>query len=181
MNAKRQQFLLFRVYTHRDTTAYGELYDAYYDSIRRYLFFKLPTSADTDELTAEVFLRAWEYATASKVSFAGALFYRIAGRLIADFYRKRKPEDSLDSAADVRSKTDIEAEYDRKDQGEKLAKAIRMLKEEYREIIILRFLNEMSIKEIARIREKTPNNIRVTLYRAKRALQRIIDAGEKYD
>ncbi len=179
MNAKKQQFLLHRVYAHRDTEAYGELYDAYFEKIRRYLFFKLPTGHDADELAGEVFLRGWEYATASRVNYAGALFYRIATRLVADFYRKRIIEGDISEAEAIASSENIEHELDTKDAAGKLAKGIRQLKEEYRELIILKFLNEMEIKEIARILGKTPNNIRVSLHRAKRALQRIMEANKK--
>jgi DNA-directed RNA polymerase specialized sigma24 family protein len=101
MNTRREQYLLFRVYQHRDTHAFGELYDAHYVNVRRYLLFRLPTSQDADELAAEVFLRAWEYATATRVQSAAGFFYQLARRLTADFYRQRERRAEEESLAEA--------------------------------------------------------------------------------
>jgi len=170
---KRQKFLLFRVYRFQDTEAYGDLYDLYYERIRRFTHFKLPKPEDADEVTAEVFLRGWEYATSTRVENAPALFYRIARNTIADFYRKRKEETALDEAGQIASKEDVQEEVAQREESEELLKLLRQLKEEYSEILIMRHLDEMSVKEIAAAFEKTPNNIRVLLHRAKKALEEI--------
>lgn len=171
---RRQKFLLFRVYRFQDNTAYAELYDLYYQKIRRYIFFKVPRAEDADELTAEVFLRGWEYATSSRVENSGALFYRIAQNLIADFYRKRQVDTSIDQIEEVAQQGRSLADQIAQSEEEKaLIQSLQKLKEEYRDVLVMKFLDEMSVKEIALILEKTPNNIRVTLYRAKKALREI--------
>lgn len=173
MSMRRQQFLIFRIYQFRDTKAYGELYDQYYDKIRRYIYFKMPNAEETDEITAEVFLRGWEYATSSRVDNPSALFYKIARNLIADFYRTRKQLTSLDVVEEIEGSTALEKEIEIKHEHEVLVEKIMQLREEYREVLVMRFLNEMSIGEIADALEKTSNNVRVLLHRAKNALQEI--------
>ena len=170
---RRQTFLLFRVYRFQDTEAYGDLYDLYYERIHRFVYFKLPKAEDADELTAEVFLRGWEYATSSRVENAPALFYRIARNVIADFYRKRSEETGLDQVAHLASGQDIEAEAVIKEEVAELLTLLKQVKEEYQEVLIMRHLDEMSVKEIAAALEKTPNNIRVLLHRAKKALEEL--------
>jgi len=163
---------MFRVFQYRDTHAYGELYDAFYGSIRRYLFFKLPTAQDADELTSEVFLRGWEFSTSTRVEHAGALFFQIARRLISDFYRANKEMVPLGGLQ-------LEAEretFEEKSEVWQIAKSLHKIKDEYRELIILHYLNDMSVKEIATIFDKTPNNIRVSLHRARKALKRVVDS-----
>ena len=174
MNARKQKFLLYRVYQSRDTNAYGELYDENYSGIRRYLFFKLPTPQDADELTSEVFLRAWEYATATRVENASALFYNLARRLVADFYRRYHETEEL--TAEHHPQVSEVENYEVKDEHTHVLACLHKIKDEYRELIVLRYLNEMSVSEIARALEKTPNNVRVSLYRARRALKQ---AAEK--
>ncbi len=168
---RRQSFLLFRIYRFQDTKAYAELYDLYYIRIRRFVYFKVPVGPEVDEVTAEVFLRGWEYATSSRVNHAGALFYRIARNLIADFYRKRREEVSTDQVAELDDGTDLAGDVADKEEAQALVLLLRELKDEYREILHMRYLDDMSVKEISAILEKTPNHVRVTLHRARQALK----------
>ena len=170
---RRQTFLLFRVYRFQDTEAYGELYDLYCERIHRFVYFKLPKSEDADEVTAEVFLRGWEYATSSRVEHASALFYRIARNVIADFYRKRSDEVGLDAAHELPSGEDVAETAAKNEESAHILSLLRQLKDEYREVLIMRYLDEMSVKEVAAALEKTPNNTRVLLYRAKKALEEL--------
>lgn len=174
MTMRRQKFLLFRVYQFRDTQAYGEIYDVFYAKIRRYIFFKLPSEEEVDELTAEVFLRGWEFATASKVENASALFYRIARNLIADFYRQRRETLSLEeNQIEFESKEKLAENVASKLESAELIKQLKRLKDEYREVLVMKYLNEMTTSEIATALDKSANNVRVTLHRAKKALREI--------
>jgi RNA polymerase sigma-70 factor, ECF subfamily len=170
---RRQSFLLFRIYRFQDTKAYAELYDLYYTRIRRFVFFKVPEGPEVDEVTAEVFLRGWEYMTSSRVDHAGALFYRIARNLIADYYRKRQEEISTDQIVELPDRVDLASDVADKEEAQALILLLRELKEEYREILHMRYLDEMSVKEISQILEKTPNHVRVNLHRARQALKAI--------
>lgn len=176
MSMRQHKFLVFRVYRFHDTTAYGKLYDYYFMRIRRYIYFKVPKAEDADELTADVFLRGWEYATSSRVDNPGALFYRIARNLIADFYRRRKEEMSLDAVPEfvLTEESTIVEDLAVQEEHAALVVQIRKLKEEYQEVLVMRYMDDLDIREIAVVLEKTPNNVRVTLHRAKKALQELI-------
>lgn len=175
MSGYRTKYLAKRVFTDRDGQAYGELYDLYADRIRKFLFFKLPRKEDAEDLLHETFLRAWEYMTSSLVEDVGALFFRIARNLIADFYRKKRPE-ALSEAleASLRDQTDLERETDTHMEGAHVIAVLQGMKEEYKEVLVMRYLSEMDIDEIAVALTKTPNNIRVLLHRAKTALKKIL-------
>ncbi len=177
MRMQRQQFLLFRVYRFQDTKAYSELYDMYVARMRRYIFFKVPKPEDADELTAEVFLRGWEYATSSQVDYPGALFYKIARNVIADFYRRHQDEASLDEAKELadQRQSNLADQIDRQDEADALLAKLKLLKEEYRDVLVMRYLDEMSIKEIALATERDQVNVRVLLHRAKAALKSLVD------
>ncbi len=177
MSMRSQRFLLFRIYRYQDAEAYAELYDGYYERIRRFVFFKLPPEV-VDEVTAEVFLRAWEYATASAVHDAPALFYKIARNLIADYYRKNanKKTESLDDHVIV-DEANLEEDVDDQMEASHLLKVLRGIHEEYQEVLVMRYLDDMSIAEIASATGKTANNVRVLLFRAKRALKSAVGNG----
>lgn len=169
----RQKFLAFRVYRHRDSAAYGQLYDLHADRIRRFLVFKVPRREDADELTSEVFLRGWEYMTTSGVENTNALFFRIARNLVADFYRKYHATEDISAAGDIASGESMQDEVATKIASDDLLDQIRGLKDEYRDVLVMHYLSEMKVGEIASALEKTPNAIRVLLHRAKKALQAI--------
>lgn len=171
MSSLRQKFLTFRVYRHRDAAAYGQLYDIHADRIRRFLVFKVPRREDADELTSEVFLRGWEYMITSSVDNSGALFFRIARNLVADFYRKYRPTENLESATEVASQVSVQDQVATKIASDDLIGQLRGLKDEYRDVLVMHYLSEMNVGEIASALEKTPNAIRVLLHRAKKALQ----------
>ncbi len=175
MSGYRTKYLSKRVFTARDGQAYGELYDLYADRIRKFLFFKLPRKEDAEDLLHETFLRAWEYMTSSMVEDVGALLFRIARNLIADFYRKKTPEALTEVLeASLQDATNIPDALDIHLAGEQIIVALKTLKEEYQEVLTMRYLSEMDIEEIATALTKTPNNIRVLLHRAKAALKKIV-------
>lgn len=179
MSALREKFLSFRVYRFSDRAAYGEIFDLFADRIRRFLAFKLPRPEDADELTSEVFLRGWEYMSTSTVNNLNAFFFRIARNLIADFYRKYKTTEEIDVAETVMASDSVEEGVATKIEGDELLETLRTLKDEYREVLVMRYLSEMEVKEIASALEKTPNSIRVLLHRAKKALQEKVDQSDR--
>lgn len=170
MSMRSQRFLLFRIHRYQDTEAFSELYDVYFERIRRFVYFKLPKDL-VDEVTAEVFLRGWEYATSSPVENAAALFYRIARNLIADHYRKKSIVTTDIDSVEVESLSDVEHEVEVRMESGHLLTALRTLKGDYQEVLVMRYLDEMSISEIASAMNKSSNSVRVLLYRAKRALK----------
>ncbi len=170
---RRSKFLLFRVYKYRDTGAYGELYDFYISRIRRFITFRVARPEDAEELAAEVFLRGWEYATSSVVKNPGALFYKIARNIVADHYRQRKIEMGIDEVAEVADSNEIVEQLSNEEEHQELIRHLKSLKEEYKDVIVMRYLDEMSISEIAEALEKTSGTVRVTLHRAKKALQKL--------
>lgn len=171
MSTLREKFLAFRVYRYQDSTAYGEIYDMFADRIRRFLAFKLPRNEDADELAGEVFLRGWEYMTSSAVNNLNAFFFRIARNLVADFYRKYKITEELDAVSEKDDGISVSEEIALKIESDELIESLRGIKDEYREVLVMRYLSEMEVGEIASALEKTSNSVRVLLHRAKKALQ----------
>lgn len=175
MQMSQPTFLAFRVYRFRDRDAYGRLYDQYAAAIRRFLSQKLARKEDIDELTSEVFLRGWEYMTSGSVENPQAFFFRIAHNLVADFYRKGQRTEMLteELAETLASPTSLAEDVARQDEAQALVRKLQQLKEEYRQVLTLKYFSEMSVIEIAETLEKSPNAVRVLLFRAKRALKKL--------
>lgn len=174
MNTLRDMYLASRVFAEKDAAAFEELFDKYAGKVRSFLVSRLPRTEDADDLTADVFLRSWEYLTASRVEKPAALFFRVARNLVADFYRRHKETVGIEAAAEIASKEDLAgATADREEADEVLAK-IANLREEYAEILLMHYVSEMKPRDIASVLGKTPNGVRILLHRAKKALQEVL-------
>lgn len=156
-----------------DKEAYGDLYELYLDEIYRYIFYRVSNEADAEDLTEQVFLKAWENLS----NYRGdvplkAWLYRIARNTTVDHYRTRKQNIPLDENMSL---------IDKKDQPEekaltqetalRLNGAISKLSPLHQDVIILRFVNGYSTEEIAQILERSNGAVRVLQHRALKAIQ----------
>ena len=175
MTNKYEKFDLFRIRRFKDRQRYTEMYDKYALGIRKYLVVKLPTQADVDEMLNTVFERGWKYFTNNKVDYPNALLRTIAKSLIADYYQRRP--DQVQMTEEVESQFGDEGKSVREMEVSSemifLKKAIKEMREDHQEIIQMRFMDELSISEIAKIIGKTDNNTRVIVHRATAALRKI--------
>lgn len=167
--------ILFLKVKNQDPEAFGQFYDLYVTRIYRFIFFKVNSVADAQDITSEVFLKLWQYIKEGKeIRNFNAFTYMIARNLVIDFYRQNnKKEDPLsdehikipDEQKDILRQEIMNAELS------EALKGIENLKDEYKEVIILRYLDELSLSEIASIVGKSNGAVRVLLYRATKALK----------
>ncbi len=174
----KEKFLLFRIRAKKDPEAFGAVYDAYVKQIYRFIYFKVSSAEQAEDLTSEAFLKAWQYLKEKRdVPNLQALLYSVARSVVIDHYRATVCERgtvSLDETiADER--TDVASEKFLKDMETKfdttlVLERLRHLKDEYRDVVIMRYLDEMSTGEIATVLGKNASNVRVLLHRATKAL-----------
>ena len=111
-----------------------------------------------------------------------ALIYQIARHTVIDFYRKKSSHDitvDQEFISDIESKKNLQDEIDNKLQIEKIENLLWHMKDEYREVILLKFIEELSIEEISKILNKTKGNIRVMIHRAINALKELSEKNNK--
>lgn len=176
-----EKLLLFRLRTKNDPESYAKLYDTYVHQIYRFVYFKVSSHEEAEDITSEVFLKAWNYIQEKKEvnSFSG-LLYRIARNCVIDLYRRKsKAAESLDDQMEVGlEKGDGGkwfAEITNKLEAEKVIHALKKLKQEYQEVLTFRYVDELEIEEIAEITGKGKIAIRVTLHRALKKLKEILE------
>lgn len=176
--------LFLRLKKYKDKQAFIEAYDLYIDQIFRFIYFKVGSKEEAEDLSSVVFLKCWNYIYEGNLQedkSLKALLYKIARNTIIDHYRQQKNRATVSlEAAEMVSPAALETA----DPAEEVATSIDfekviieklpLLKEEYREVIILRFMNELSIGEIAGILGKTNGNVRVMIHRALASLQQLV-------
>jgi RNA polymerase sigma-70 factor, ECF subfamily len=158
-----------------EAMAFGKLYDLFVDKIYRYIYFRVPKD-DVEDLTEMVFLKAWEkihqYKSGRK-SFSAWVF-RIAHNLVVDTYRFGKDKETVELSPNVqehrREHNPIKV-TENKIHSEYLKEALEKMKPHYKQIIILKFINELSNKEIADVLKKSEGSVRILQFRALKSLK----------
>lgn len=147
---------------------FGELYDAYIKKIYEFIYFKTTHKETAEDLTSQTFFKALEKINLfsfEKGSFA-AWLYQIARNTVIDHYRTKKDASDIEDIWDLDDKSDIARDLDAKDKLEKVEKYLATLKQEQREIIIMRVWQEMSYQEIADALGKSESSCKMMFSRA---------------
>ena len=166
----------------RDSAAFGRLYERYMEQIYRYLYYRVSDRDEAEDLTETVFVKAWE--ALPRFRPRGATFrawlYRIAHNLVANFHRdrSRKKEISLDNLpgqALPQRDPHPESHAVHKQEVEDLLETIRDLADNRQELLILKFIDQLSNAEIGQIMRKSEGAIKSLYHRT------LLELREKMD
>ena len=158
-----------------ESRAFEEFYGLYVKKIYRFIYYRINSKQDAHDLTSETFCRAWQSAAqGSKIENLKAFIYRIAHNLVVDFYAQ-KPKAPLELNEELRETLPEENGLEKRmainSDVEQVKKAIGELPDSYREVLIMRFLDELSISEISQALGKSKNNVYVLIHRALKAIK----------
>jgi RNA polymerase sigma-70 factor, ECF subfamily len=143
-------------------------YDQHADSIYRFCLFKLSDKEEARDVVQETFLKAWDYlARGGEIRNVKAFIFRIARNLVIDKYRKKNTE-SLDLLTENGFDPKFEEETEITDRldAQNILPLLDQLSAEYKEIILLRYVEELTIGEMAETLGQSVGNISVKLFRA---------------
>ena len=174
--------LLFLRLKIKDQAAFIQAYEAHQADIYRFIYFKVNSEAEAQDLTSTVFLKVWSVVQAGKLkgyNTLKSLLYTVARNTVIDFYRdsgklNKVSLDNQDEPLDIADDKPSAHELVQQDSDLQIIyRALGELKPEYREVIIMHFVNELSITEIAQVTGKKPGNIRVIIHRGLEALRKL--------
>ena len=150
----------------------------YVDRVYRHVYYRVGNVADAEDLTQQVFLKAWQaigrYRKAASPFIAWLI--TISHNLVVDFYRTRKDKVYLDAevvASDLASGPErvTEAHFEQ----QRLRRAIQKLRGEQQQVVLLRFIEGFGYEEIAALMGKREGTIRVIQHRALAKLRHILE------
>lgn len=152
-------------------------YDELADSLFRFCFFKISDREKAKDLVQETFLKTWQHVMkGEEISNLRAFLYKVANNLVIDHYRKRKDlsldslrEEGFDPPSGEKERIIIQAEHSQ------VIKALKKLDAMYREVVVMRFLDGLSPKEIGQVLEVSENVVSVRLNRALKKLGEILN------
>lgn len=162
----------------RAEQAFLEAFEAHADALFRHAYFRLSDRDRAHDLAQETFLRAWDYiAGGGTVTAYKSFLYRILHNLIIDEYRRKKSR-SLDELLDDETKAPAiealmaegglaqrEQEFDDAALAGKIRERIADLPENYRAVLMLRFMDGLTTGEIAGLIGATENVVSVRIHR----------------
>ena len=167
----------------RDKRAFGELYERHLSNIYSYVYYRTGNVHDAEDLTAKVFLRALSHI--GNYVDRGAPFqawlYRIAHNLVANWHRDqgRRKIIALDdyAAQSLKSEAPQRLSEEREDAKE-LLEAVRRLPPDRQQLLLLKFLQQMSNAEIGSVMGRTEGAIKSLYHRTLLALRDDLALGE---
>ena len=153
-----------------DRDAFGLLYERYTERIFNYVYYRTGNIHDAEDLTARVFQRAMNHIhnyTDRGVPFS-AWLYRIAHNLVANWHRdrSRKQEIPLNDLPALQAKSDHpEASLVHTEEQAALLRLIRRLPPDRQNLLILKFVENMSNAEIGQIMGRSEGAVKSLYHR----------------
>ncbi len=174
-----------RLYMRDRTEEFGEAYERYSDELFRHCSIRLSDRERALELTQEAFVRAWQYMQrGEEVREIRPFLYRTLRNLIIDEYRKHKST-SLEAMVDPDGEgvehllppdetNTLEAAITRFD-GVRALKQLEQLPDNYREVLVMRYIDGLTPGEIAEAISETENAVSVRLHRGLKKLKVLLE------
>ncbi len=155
-------------------------YEEYARGILRHAYFRVKDKETAEDLVQETFFKAWRSITSNtdeEIKNIKSFLYKILNNIIIDYYRTRKETDSLDEDSKEKenliiSENNEEQKIDNEIEGSQLKKYLSEIKKENREILIMKYMDDLSASEISKITNKSQVNVRVTIHRALQELKK---------
>ena len=162
-----------------DKDAFGQIYNLFYKRIFRYCQFNLKygRSEEAQDFCQETFLKAYKSISSFSERKGGsfqAYLFRIARNLIIDSSRKKK-DIPLKGYLEIEEENNLDEQIDKKHQNQKLKEALDKLPEVERQIVILRYFEEMTTAEVAKIIGKREGALRVRSHRVLKKLKDLME------
>jgi RNA polymerase sigma-70 factor (ECF subfamily) len=159
---------------------FEKAYNDYADAIFRHCYFRIFDRERGKELMQESFMRAWNFLSeGKKIDNMRAFLYRVANNLIVDEIRKKK-EMSLDAL----QKGGWDPGYDetpdmqkRVEQG-KIMATLKQMDKDYRDVLIMRYIDGLPPADIAGILGESANTISVRLHRGIKQLRSYMNKSD---
>ena len=186
-----EEKLLMKRVISGDKDAFAEVYDFYVIKIFRFVYLKTNSKEVAEDITSEAFMKCWKHVKAlqekpkegiSDHETIGPLLYTIARNTVIDYYRKKNEDhvgisdEMKDKIADKRQ--NISEKLIIKQEVEYIINVIKELRDEYQEVLLLKFVEDLPNGEISKITGKSEGSTRVLIHRALKSLEKALNTKE---
>jgi RNA polymerase sigma-70 factor, ECF subfamily len=163
-----------------DPARFAELYENNFERVYSYAITRVNDRAEAEDVTAEVFHHA--LANLKKYEWRGIPFaawlFRIAANLISDRWQKRKHEQPIDEPEQIESIQAGSTEFEEVERKATLFRLVDTLPAEQQRVVVLRFVEQKSIKEVAQAIRKTEGAVKQLQFRALTSLRARMEGAD---
>lgn len=175
---------------HDNTRNFEDAYTRYNDELFRHCYLRISDRERALEITQEAFMRTWEYVEKGNVVNEFRPFlYRTLKNLIIDEYRKNKPQSlegmvegteggSVEALLPPDESNTLEAAVGRF-EGARALEALKAIPDNYREVLILRYVEGLSPREIAESLDENENAVSVRIHRGLKKLKDLLETTQQ--
>lgn len=162
-----------------EAEAFGELYERHVHAVYRFLYARLDSRMDAEDFTEEVFMRAWNSISSYHERGIPFLAYLliVARNVLIDHYRRngRAPQSVPIEDLQIKDMNPDPGEVTTLNLNhQELRQALAYLREDYQEVLVLRFLNDLSPTETAKVMKRSTGAVRVLQHRALTAIRKTL-------
>ena len=162
---------------------FAYIYDRYVKKVYLFVYLKVSSQEIAEDITSRVFTQSWnKFKEVKQLENARAYIYRIARNEVVNYYREKSKLKivSTESIEVSGPKPEIEKETQAKSDIEEIKKAVSLLKDDYQNIVIWHYLDNLPVKEIAGILDKPQGTVRVMLHRALKEVKDTLEAENSH-
>ncbi len=153
---------------------FAKLYDKYVEKIYRFVFLKVSSQEEAQDLTSQVFTKGWrKFRKGEKIDNPSAYLYQIARAEIANHHREKARFQTVQATADqlIDPNPGLEEKSKLDSDVAAVKNCLAKLNNEYQDVLVWKYIDGYSNKEIAQMMEKPEGTVRVMVHRALKELR----------
>jgi RNA polymerase sigma-70 factor (ECF subfamily) len=165
-----------------DRMAFHRLVDHFQPEIYRMIFYRTHSRMDAEDLTQDVMLKAYKHITRLKSpEVFRSWLYRIAVNRVKDYYRRQKfqslfgfvsmDQEGFHETGEMAAAPEVDGGMSKKDFWKQIGRMLTRLSALEKEVFLLRFFDQLTIKEMSAALHKSESTIKTHLYRALRKIR----------
>ncbi len=159
-----------------------KIYEDFSDAIFRHCYFRVSNRELAKDLTQEVFMKIWEYSmNGGEIENPKAFLYKIANNLIIDNYRKNKKELSLEELKESGQMINdpvYRDSFQSRIEAKDMLKILDKLDSSDKDIVVMRYIDELTPKEIGEILDLSENAVSVRIHRVIKKVRILLNEYE---
>ena len=157
---------------------FQQAYEMYKKVLASHAYYKVNDQMISEDLVQETYLKTWAYLVkGGKIEKMKAFLYHVLNNLIVDQYRKHK-----ESSLDVLLEKGFEPDFDNTESvintidGRNAFTLIDKLPASYREVMKMKYVQDLSLEEMSQLTGKSRNTLAVRLHRGTQKLKALYDS-----
>ena len=163
-----------------DKNYYNDIYDQHINEVYRFVFLRTNSQEASQDICSDVFFKFYNSTKNKPAKYLKnprAFIYKIARNKVIDYYRTNKKNLSFDELKEDSTMDEalidnsFEEKLHQEDLKQVIQRGLQQIKPLYADIIIYKFVEELSNQEISNILSKTESNVRVLIHRSLKALK----------